>query len=64
MAQAIGRLLWHFVHGEAMTTRQAMALTGYSKRGALYLLDQLSTYWPLRQDERYLWHLEGPFTNC
>jgi hypothetical protein len=61
MAQAIGRLLWHFAHGEAMTTLQAAELTGYSRRGVAHLLSMLSTYWPLCQDEHYLWHLDGPF---
>lgn len=64
MVQAVGRLLWHFMHGEAMTTRQAMGLTGYSKTGVYYLLTELSTYWPICQDDANLWHLEGPFADC
>lgn len=61
LVQAIGRLLWHFVAGEAMTTRQAAQLTGYSRRGVSHLLNELSTYWPICQDDCFLWYLDGPF---
>jgi hypothetical protein len=62
--QAIGRLLYRFVHGESMSTRQAMELTGYSKQGVLDLLDALSTYWEITQDEHWRWYMLGTFTDC
>jgi hypothetical protein len=61
MVQAVGRLLWHFAAGEALSTMDAARLTGYSRRGASNLLTLLSTYWPICQDEHHLWYLEGTF---
>jgi hypothetical protein len=54
--EATCRLCWHLANGEAMTTAQAAQLTGYSRQGALRMLNLMSRYLPLIQDEG-LWQL-------
>ena len=57
LTEAISRLLWHLMHGEAMTNQQAAELTGYTRSGVYRLLCRMSRDVAITQDEKGFWYL-------
>lgn len=59
LTRAVTLLSWHFLHSEALTTREAARMTGYSHSGAYKLLCEMSGAMPLVQDRQWRWQLES-----
>jgi hypothetical protein len=52
-----GMVVWHLAQGEGMRTRDVAALTGLTRRGALYLMHRLSRCLPFYQDDGGFWQV-------
>lgn len=57
LTEAISRLLWHLMHGEAFTSQEAADLTGYTRSGAYRLLCRMSRDIAITQDDEGFWYL-------
>lgn len=56
--EAVTRLCWRLVHGEAMTTTQAATLIGYPYNATYKMLCRMSRYVPMCQDDDGLWSVD------
>jgi len=52
-----GMVVWHMAQGEGMRTRDVAAMTGLTRRGALYLMTRLSRCLPFYQDDGGFWQV-------
>ncbi len=57
--EAVCRLCWHLMHGEGMTTAQAAELVGRHWTSAYRMLESMSRYLPIYQDDDKVWQLEA-----